>query len=208
MKSRLIKFSFLITGILFCLLVIQNKPVYGEVSIGFYLGYSSTFAKYPYRSGWEPNREFTTTHLRHLLGLQVQYFFRNKKSGISLDIFDQKYIEQGHDIIGGVEQLSQPLKRSVVFLSLSYDFRFFSNKNKKANPYLSLGYVFATISLPDWEDRPYWLSYKSGSRKATGIKLGGGLRYKIKGKILINTAFYYFLRQKFSSGRIGLEYVF
>ena len=79
MKSRLIHFSFLITGVLFCLLVIQNVPAYGEGSIVIYLGYSSTFEKYPYKYTYEFHDGFNTEHLRHVLGYQVQYFLPNKK---------------------------------------------------------------------------------------------------------------------------------
>lgn len=199
MKSRLIHLSFLSTGILFCLLVIQNLPAYGEGSIVLYLGYSSTFEKYPYKYIYELSGVFETEHLRRVLGYQVQYFLPNKKSGVSLEIFHQKSENVSHYLIEGI-QTSGDI-RNAYFLSLNYDFRFFPDKNKKINPYLSLGAYIATHLF---DDEPGYMRNKAN----IGIKIGSGLRLKLAKKFLMNTAVYYFPVYGFISGKIGLEYVF
>ena len=176
---------------------IQEMPAYRDISIGVYLGYSSL--DYYLHKYWQ--WYYASADLRYLLGLQVQYFFKDSNSGISFDLFCQNLKEQGVFYPGEEFYWDEGLG-SAYFFSFNYDFRFFSNRNKKFNPYLSLGYVFLTIEKSNLKEKLYW------PKKNIPIKLGAGLRYKIKGKFFMNTAFYYFPVHKFSSGRIGLEYVF
>ncbi len=176
---------------------IQEMPVYRDISIGLYLGYSSL--DYHLHKWWVDGD--ASADLRYLLGLQVQYFFKNRNSGISFDLFCQN-LKEGGDFHDEEEWYWREGLGSAYFFSFNYDFRFFSNRNKNFNPYLSLGYVFLTIEQSNFEEKLYW------PKKNIPIKLGAGLRYKIKDKFFMNTAFYYFPVHKFSSGRIGLEYVF
>jgi len=177
---------------------IQEMPVYRDISIGLYLGYSSLdeYALYKY---WQDGDAWAD--LRYLLGLQVQYFFKNTNSGFSFDLFCQNLKERSAIYTGEEYYLDEGLG-SAYFFSFNYDFRFFSNRNKKFNPYLSLGYVFLTIEKSNFEEKLYW------PEKTIPVKLGAGLRYKIKDRFFMNTTFYYFPAHKFSSGRIGFEYVF
>jgi len=146
--------------------------------------------------------------VKYLLGLQVQYFFKNRNSGFSFDLFSQTLKEQAAFYSGADESWSYSVREDVgsaYFFSFNYDFRFFPNREKNFNPYLSLGYVFLTVEQSNYfKERKlyYW------PKKTIPIKLGIGLRYKIKDKFFMNSAFYYLPAYKFSSARIGLEYVF
>lgn len=182
----------------------EKIPVYRDISIGLYLGYStmdSRLYKRWYDMWWQGGDAWA--EVSYLLGLQVQYFFKNRNSGFSFDLFSQTLKEQG-------SFYSRPELYSwredvgfAYFFSFNYDFRFFPNREKNFNPYLSLGYVFLKIEKSNFEEKLYYWP-----KKNIPIKLGVGLRYKIKDKFFMNSAFYYLPAHKFSSARIGLEYVF
>jgi len=179
---------------------IEEMPVYRDISIGFYLGTSTRDSRlYKWWEGGDASAD-----VKYLLGLQVQYFFKNRNSGFSFDLFSQNLKE--HAYFYDVEEYYFLYWRedlgSAYFFSFNYDFRFFPNREKNFNPYISLGYVFLTIENSNYEEKLYW------PEKTIPIKLGAGFRYKIKDKFFMNTAFYYLPAHKFSSGRIGLEYVF
>ena len=146
-----------------------------------------------------------SAEVKYLLGLQVQYFFKNRNSGFSFDLFSQTLKEHASFYSGADESWRYSSREDVgsaYFFSFNYDFRFFPNREKNFNPYISLGYVFLTIEKSNYEEKLYW------PEKTIPIKLGAGFRYKIKDKFFMNSAFYYLPAHKFSSGRIGLEYVF
>lgn len=180
----------------------EEMPVYRDISIGLYLGYStmdSDLYKGWYDVLWQGGDAWA--EVSYLLGLQVQYFFKNRNSGVSFDLFRQTLKEQA-SFYSGAEYSWREDVGFAYFFSFNYDFRFFPNREKNFNPYLSVGYVFLTVEKSNYEEELYW------PEKTIPIKLGIGLRYKIKDKFFMNSAFYYLPAHKFSSARIGLEYVF
>jgi len=186
----------------------EKIPVYRDISIGLYLGYS-TMDSHLYK-GWYDYMSWegfdASAEVKYLLGLQVQYFFKNRNSGVSFDLFSQTLKENATFYSGADDSWSTGWSEDVgsaYFFSFNYDFRFFPNREKNFNPYLSLGYVFLKIEKSNYEEKLYYWP-----KKNIPIKLGIGLRYKIKDKFFMNSAFYYLPAYKFSSARIGLEYVF
>ena len=185
----------------------EEMPVYRDISIGLYFGYTtmdSQLYKGRYDMWWQGFDAWA--EVTYLLGLQVQYFFKNRNSGFSFDLFSQTLKEQAAFYSGADESWSYSVREdlgSAYFFSFNYDFRFFPNREKNFNPYLSLGYVFLKIEKSNYEEKLYYWP-----KKNIPIKLGIGLRYKIKDKFFMNSAFYYLPAYKFSSARIGLEYVF
>jgi len=183
----------------------EEMPVYRDISIGLYLGYStmdSDLYKGWYDMWWQGADAWA--EVTYLLGLQVQYFFKNRNSGFSFDLFRQTLKEQA-SFYTATEYSWREDVGFAYFFSFNYDFRFFPNREKSFNPYLSVGYVFLTVEQSNYfreEKLYYW------PEKTIPIKLGIGLRYKIKDKFFMNSAFYYLPAHKFSSARIGLEYVF
>ncbi len=189
----------------------KEMPVYRDISIGLYLGYSTMDSGL--RKGWHEYAPLeqggdASAEVSYLLGLQVQYFFKNSHAGVSFDLFSQTLKEQASFYSGADESWRYSVREDVgfaYFFSFNFDFRFFPNREKNFNPYLSVGYVFLTVEQSNYfRERKlyYW------PEKTIPIKLGIGLRYKIKDKFFMNSAFYYLPAHKFSSARIGLEYVF
>ena len=181
----------------------EKIPVYRDISIGFYLGYS-TMDSQLYKGWYDPFWQGADVwaEVKYLLGLQVQYFFKNRNSGFSFDLFSQTLKEHASFYSETEYSWSEDVG-SAYFFSFNYDFRFFPNREKNFNPYLSLGYVFLKIEKSNYEEKLYYWP-----KKNIPIKLGIGFRYKIKDKFFMNSAFYYLPAYKFSSARIGLEYVF
>jgi len=190
---------------------IEEMPVYRDISIGLCLGYSTMDSGL--RKGWHEYAPLEQggdayAEVSYLLGLQVQYFFKNSHAGVSFDLFSQTLKETASFYSGADESWRYSAREDVgfaYFFSFNFDFRFFPNREKNFNPYLSVGYVFLTVEQSNYfKERKlyYW------PEKTIPIKLGFGLRYKIKDKFFMNSAFYYLPAHKFSSARIGLEYVF
>jgi hypothetical protein len=189
----------------------KEMPVYRDISIGLYLGYS-TMDSGLYKMWHEyaplPQGGDAWADISYLSGLQVQYFFKNSHAGISFDLFSLPLKERAYFYSGADENWRYRESEDVgfaYFFSFNFDFRVFPNREKNFNPYLSVGYVFLTAEQSNYfKERKlyYW------PELTTPIKLGIGLRYKIKDRFFVNSAFYYLPAHKFSSARIGLEYVF
>lgn len=193
--------SIFILVILFSMLVTFNKDAYGETSIGLYLGYSFVLEEKHYRKTYY---SFTTMETTDLYGLNFQHFPKNKRLGVSLEFFRQNHYAVVHRAINDVEvsyggyPSRDKYKESLMVLILNIDYRLFSDKRTRFNPYATLGLAFLSDTFVMGSSNP--------CPSDGDLKVGGGIRYKITDESFINFGIVFFPANSFSSVRLGLEF--
>lgn len=172
--------------------------------LGYGFGYSYALLEKQYGEdnwGWGHHiiRSYFSSALNSSREFSLGIFL--KKIGFTLDVIKQRYNENYHQTLNGIEMLTHSMASDYVYFCIGAEYRFFAEKEKRLNPYINIGLAIL-----------FYLDLFGGGPpdypETTDARLSGGIRLKTISPIFVNTKISYFPRNSILSGMIGLEVIF
>jgi len=203
-------FGLMVASVFFlqsCATIIKLKKFGFDGAIGYYFGrsFNATEQKYGHYAlgGADVFEYFATPELKTFHDFSCAVFAKN--FGLTFDFIQQKYDEIWHETLDGVE-IGKKSETEYVFygLGLGIEYRFFADRNKRFNPYVSanaFGFSYFKLHIRGKKINPDY-------PKRTDYRLAGGLRIKTISPIFVKAQLSYFPRNSILSFSAGLELIF